>query len=155
MCRVWGGQKKVLLQVHLEYSFPVRMHFARSEHRANLVHDPGAHMVFQSLNIEGVTSKSHLERRCTASCNSCQTWYMAHQFCLCSLPLFPSAGCKPQVHGRGQCTEGGSRASCTVFGQWDFDEPNLNSHELAWSQILRNSCTCLGNFGFSQGKLSQ
>ena len=50
-CAEIGEQKKVLLQVHLEYWLPVRMHFARSEHGANLVHSPGPHMVFNCSQI--------------------------------------------------------------------------------------------------------
>ena len=40
------GWKEVLLQVNLENCLPVRMRFARSEHRADLVHWPGTEKGF-------------------------------------------------------------------------------------------------------------
>ena len=100
-----GGQKKVVLQVYLEYWLPVCMHFVRSELGANLAHGPGAHMVLQLLNsvqarqdpnpgaLKSVPGSGGPVARNEGLCSRCWQSRVANPFCPYSIQKCP----EPQI----------------------------------------------------------
>ena len=51
LCRVWGDKEGIVASA--SGILVATMHFARSERGANLVHGPGAHMVFNCSQNDG------------------------------------------------------------------------------------------------------